>query len=123
MTGGKRVAIIDDDPLVRSSAASLLRSYGVVPETFESAENFLKSDLLSFDCLISDVQMGEMSGLALLERLRSLDIQLPVILVTAYANEKIEGRAQAAGVEAFLEKPWNIDDLVTSLERVLGPLD
>ncbi|WP_165799705.1 response regulator transcription factor [Sphingomonas oleivorans] len=122
MTTAKSIAIVDDDRLIRSSAASLMRSFGIAASTFESAEAFLAADAKEFACIISDVQMGGMSGLDLQDELNRRRISTPLILITAYPTDRLKDRALAGGARYFLEKPWSVDDLLVCLEEIMGPL-
>jgi CheY-like chemotaxis protein len=66
------IAVIDDDPRVLESLVNLLSSFGYSAQTYKSAEQFLKSGTLSrTSCIITDVEMRQMSGLGLLQYLRN----------------------------------------------------
>lgn len=123
MTASKSVAIIDDDRLVRSAAASLMRSFGLAASTFASAEEFLGSGPEDYGCIISDVQMPGMSGLDLQDELHRLGSTTPILLVTAYPNARIRERALAGGALDLVEKPWIVEDIIACLEGIMGPLD
>jgi len=82
-----RVFIVDDDELVRHSVAPLLEESEIEVKTFDSAESFLEcAPKYDVGCLIADVQMPGMSGLELIENLRSNESGLMSILVTGYAD-------------------------------------
>jgi FixJ family two-component response regulator len=123
MTPARTIAVVDDDQLIRASAASLIRSFGVAAITFESAESFLASDPSEFACIISDVQMGGMSGLELQDELNRRGVDTPLMLVTAYPSERIRERAMAGGAWCLLEKPWSVKEVIGCLEQIMGPLD
>lgn len=123
MTAARTIAVVDDDQLIRASAASLIRSFGVSAITFESAESFLDADLSEFACIISDVQMGGMSGLDLQDELNRRGVDTPLMLVTAYPSERIRERAMAGGAWCLLEKPWSVKEVIGCLEQIMGPLD
>ena len=89
MSKAPLISIVDDDALARDGIRELVKSLGHKTTTFESAEHFLKSCMVAeTTCLITDVQMPGLSGLELQEALRSQGYQTPVILITAYPNEK-----------------------------------
>ena len=114
------ISIVDDDEAVRVATGSLVRSLGYVAATFASAEEFLNSDrLIDTSCLISDVQMPGMSGVELHSRLTANGYRMPVILVTAFPEEKVRARALKAGAVAFLTKPFSDEKLITCLESAL----
>src|SRR5438105_11844369 len=97
------ISIIDDDALAREGIKELVESLGYKTFTFMSAEHFLQSGLISETrCLITDLQMPGLSGLELQERLQAAGYQMPIILITAYPNEKHRNRALDAGAIGFL---------------------
>jgi FixJ family two-component response regulator len=103
------IAIVDDDDMVRAAIESLVRSLGMVTRTFASAESFLQSSLVrEARCLILDVQMPNMSGLELQDRLSRLGVDLPIIFVTAYPDETVKARALEAGAFGFMQKPLDL---------------
>lgn len=102
--------LVDDDPSIRRALPRLLKSLGVQTVAFASAEAFLQAGPQRPDaCLILDVEMPGMKGLALLEHLQTSGIILPVIIITAYHDVQTYTRATQAGVVAYLRKPF--DDL------------
>src|SRR6202046_3209452 len=85
------VAVIDDDDRVRESLHNLLASYGYNAEAVASAELFLASDGPSrSNCIIADVQMRkrQMSGLELLQRIKSSQLEVPVIIITGKPSSR-----------------------------------
>ncbi|MDQ0839308.1 response regulator transcription factor [Sphingomonas faeni] len=116
------VAIIDDDHHVRSATSSLIRSLGLHTLTFASAEDFLEADSVDVTCIVSDVQMGGMSGLDLLANLSRHGSGPATIIMTAHATDHIRERAESLGAVAVLEKPFPAETLVEALSGVFGPL-
>lgn len=102
---------MDDNPLVRTATASLLRSYGYRTVEYSCGEDLVATDLEGVDCIVSDVQMPEMSGMDLFRRLRADGRGQPVILMTAYPNARLEHEARDQGVHAVIEKPLDGDTL------------
>lgn len=114
------ISIVDDDPSVREGLMDLLRSMGLVAEAFERAIDFLDSDRLhSTSCLIADVQMPGMSGLELNDRLTELGNIIPTILITAFPNARDMARAQRAGVNCYLTKPFTESQLLDCIREAL----
>jgi len=114
------VFIVDDDPDVRDSLAMLLGSAGFHPETFESAKKFLASGGAERQgCLIADIRMPDMDGLALQEELARRCALLSVIIVTGHGDVPLAVRAMKAGAVDFLEKPFDEDSLMFSVRRAL----
>jgi len=110
------ISIVDDDVLAREGIRELVESLGYKAVVFESAQHFLASSVLAeTTCLITDLQMPGQSGLELQEALRSRGYQMPVILVTAYPNDKHRARALNNGAVGFLSKPFDENWLVECL--------
>jgi CheY-like chemotaxis protein len=110
------ISIVDDDPLARNGIRELVESLGYETITFESAEHFLESSMVAeTTCLITDVQMPGLNGLELQETLRSQGHHTPIILITAYPNEKHRTRALDAGAVGFLSKPFDEASLIKCL--------
>jgi FixJ family two-component response regulator len=112
------VATVDDDRRVRESVQSVLESAGYEAVTFESAEAFLESGVLSrVTCVIADVRLPGMDGTALQRRIRLERHQLPVILITAHDDDDVRRRALRDGAVAFLVKPFDGGDLLEHIVR------
>jgi FixJ family two-component response regulator len=118
------IAIIDDDEAVREATKALLRSLGYVTCIFASAEEFLTSrEQPQVSCIISDVRMPGMSGIALQQHLLAEDCKTPIILVTAFPDESMERQALSAGAFGFLHKPYNEQSLIDCIESALKTID
>jgi len=114
------ICIIDDDPWARSGLEELVLALGFRARTFESAEQFEESDVISQTrCVISDVQMPGLSGLDLQSRLRTEGHKTPVILVTAYPSEAYRARAMSDGAVALLTKPFDPSLMIDCIRRVM----
>jgi FixJ family two-component response regulator len=109
------ISIVDDDESVRRTTKLLVESFGYRAAVFESAESFLKSDqLYDTSCLVVDIQMPGMNGLQLQSHLAGEGYSIPIIFITAY-GDKSRRRALQAGAVAFLDKPFNDEQLLKSL--------
>jgi FixJ family two-component response regulator len=123
MSPGKGVVfVIDDDPSMRSSLESLLRSVGHEVRLFSSAPEFLqavRSDAPG--CLVLDVRLPGMSGLAFQQELTKAGFALPIIFVTGHGDVPMTVRAMKAGAIEFLTKPFDdqvlLDAVHAALER------
>jgi FixJ family two-component response regulator len=113
------IAIVDDDELVRTSLAGLLRSFGIGAEVFSSAGDLLATDPDRFDCVVSDLQMPGMTGLDLRRVLSERDKAVPVIIVTAYP-ERVPNVSRFDDGLHLLEKPADSSQLIACIETVLG---
>ena len=116
------ITIVDDDAYFCRAIGRFIRSLGHDVIAFASAEEFLGSGHASGTrCLISDVQMpGGMSGLELQERLVADGHRFPIIFVASDPDAKARGPALEAGALAFLSKPFDEGELVSSLEKALA---
>jgi len=120
MTRDPTVFVVDDDPEVQDALRWLVESVALPVETFGSAEVFVDGvDPDRPGCLLLDVRMPGMGGLRLLENLRSLDIRLPVIVLTGHGDVPVAVRAMKAGAIDFVEKPCADQDL---LDRIYNAL-
>jgi FixJ family two-component response regulator len=110
------ISIVDDDALARDGIRELVDSLGYNSATFMSAEHFLEDGMIAeTTCLITDLQMPGLSGLELQQALRSQGYHTPVILITAYPNEKHRTRALGNGAVGFLSKPFDERSLIECL--------
>jgi RNA polymerase sigma factor (sigma-70 family) len=115
------VYIVDDDDAVRESLRALFQSVGITVETFASARAFLDSvDRSCSGCLVLDIRMPDLGGLALQTQLAEYQPQLPVIVITGHGDVATAVRAMKTGARDFIEKPCNAQML---LERVQACLD
>jgi FixJ family two-component response regulator len=123
IAGVKRplVSVIDDDESVRESLPDLLREFGFAARAFSSAEEFLVSDCVNQSrCLVLDVKMPGMSGPALQRELRRLRREIPIIFITAYAEETVCSQLLERGASACLFKPFADTALREALNAALG---
>ena len=115
------ILIVDDDADVRDSLKALLESAGYAVKEFDSAKGVLAEPALSAkSCLIADIRMPDMDGLALQEELVKRRIGLPVIIVTGHGDVPLAVRAMKAGAVDFIEKPFDDELLLASVERALA---
>ena len=115
------VFVVDDDAAVRDSIMELLESVGLQAECFASAIAFL--DAFQPDragCLVVDVRMAEMSGLALQEKLVELEIRIPIIVITGHGDVPMAVQAMKNGAVDFIQKPYREQALLDSINNALG---
>ena len=114
------IALVDDDDALRNSLDNLLRSVGFRVQGFASAEAFLQAQHApETACLILDVRLPGINGLELQRQLVAAHWGMPIIFVTAYADDDVRARALAAGAVAFLYKPCREEDLLHAIEAAL----
>ena len=115
------VTIIDDDEFIRVATRMLLQLRGFVVHTFASAGEFLQSlSVHETCCLIVDVHMPGMNGLALQKQLRDDGYGTPIIFITAFPEERNRTRAMAAGATCFLSKPFDGQTLISCVDKALN---
>jgi FixJ family two-component response regulator len=119
--GDATVFVVDDDYSIRRSLKRLFTSAGFNVETFSSADDFLsyrRRDVPS--CLVLDVRMPGFGGLALQRQLAEAGSDIPIIFITAYADEEVEAWAREAGAVAFLTKPLDDEVLLGAAREAMG---
>lgn len=122
-TGNKpqrRISIVDDDASIREALKSLMRSVQFSVDAFASAEEFLASE--HFDdtaCLILDVYLPGMSGFELQNHLNLEGRGIPIIFITAHADEISRQRALKGGAVDFLGKPVRRETLFKAIQSAI----
>jgi FixJ family two-component response regulator len=112
------VIIIDDDPAIRESIASLLGSVGLLARLFASVDEFLKAGRPDGPaCLVLDVRLPGRSGLDFQRELAAANIQLPIIFITGYGDIPMSVRAMKGGAIEFLTKPFRDQDLLDAIQE------
>lgn len=114
------VAVVDDDESVRESLPDLLREFGFAAEVFSSAEAFLASDVVGeTSCLLLDIGMPGMSGPDLQQELIRRRHEIPVVFITARADESVRARLLGEGAVECLFKPFSETALLEALNTAL----
>jgi RNA polymerase sigma factor (sigma-70 family) len=114
------IFIIDDDSSVRDALGLLLGVRGYRTVIFASAEDFLRAWRPQWSgCLLVDIRMPGMDGLALQRRLAELGCQLPVIIVTGHGDLASARQAFKANAVDFLEKPLDNAKLFEAIDEAL----
>jgi FixJ family two-component response regulator len=114
------VFVVDDDPALLRLIRKLVETSGRAVETYASAGEFLencKSDRPG--CLVLDVRMPGMSGLALQERLGTEAIALPILIITGFGDVPVAVQAMRQGAFDFIEKPFSGQMLIDRIEAAL----
>jgi FixJ family two-component response regulator len=115
------VLVIDDDPEFRSSVGRLLRSVGLEARLFASVPEFLKFERPSCPtCLVLDVRLPGLSGLNFQRELTAMDVQIPIIFITGYADVPMSVQAMKLGAIEFLTKPFRDQDLIDAIHLGLA---
>jgi FixJ family two-component response regulator len=115
------ISVVDDDESMREASKGLMKSLGFTAEAFSSAEEFLKSRKVPrTSCLIADVQMPGMTGPELHRHLLAAGNPIPIILITAYPDNRARERAFGDGVVCYLSKPFDESDLLACIRSSLN---
>jgi FixJ family two-component response regulator len=110
------VFVIDDDPSMRGALEDLVGSVGLQVRVFASPQDFLQSKLPEAPgCLVLDVRLPGMSGLAFQQELARLGVALPVIFITGHGDIPMSVRAMKAGAVEFLTKPFHDQELLDAV--------
>ena len=114
------VHVVDDDQAVRDSLGFLLEAAGYGARTYASATEFLNAaETLESGCVLTDVRMPDIDGLALQKRLAALGSHLPVIVMTGHGDVPIAVEALKCGAADFLEKPFDDVRLLSIIRDAL----
>jgi FixJ family two-component response regulator len=119
-TSQSTLFVVDDDSKSRKAMAALASSLKIRCETFVSAEEFLdRYDPCLRGCALVDFRLGGMDGLKLQDHLRAVGSVLCVVLISAYADAPLVAGAMQGGAVAFIEKPYQNDDLADAIQQAM----
>jgi FixJ family two-component response regulator len=117
---GSRVFIIDDDGAVRVSIADLVQSAGLESEAFGTPQEFLHRQAADGpSCIVLDLRLPGMDGLAVQRALAEAGITTPIIFLTAFADVPTTVKAMKSGAMEFLTKPFDDQELLDAIYRAL----
>lgn len=111
------VHLVDDDAAIRRAVGFMLKTSGHQVESYESGTELLKnSGKLDQGCILLDIRMPGMDGLEVQRALQEKGVRLPVIIMTGHGDVTLAVKAMKAGAVDFIEKPFEKQMLLTSLE-------
>jgi FixJ family two-component response regulator len=114
------VFVVDDDTGVRKSIRELLISVGLAVETFELAQSFLDAfDAARPGCLVLDVRMAHISGLALEAKLAEMGVDIPIVFISGHGDISMAVGAIRRGVVDFVPKPYEEQHLLDAVNEAL----
>jgi two-component system response regulator AtoC len=120
MSNVPSILVVDDDQRNREMLAEALSQAGFdVDLACDGAEALLKAHAVLFDAVVSDIRMEGVSGLDLLESLRTTMPELPVVLLTAFGSVNTAIQAMKQGAFDYIAKPVNLDELVLTMKRAV----
>ena len=118
---GPMVFVVDDDPSVRKSLTRLLSSAGYTVEAFASAREFLARESYAGPCcLLLDVRMPGLTGLALQEALAAAGRRMSIVFVTGHVDVPMSVKAMKGGAVDLLTKPVDDKDLLKAIQRAVA---
>jgi len=121
MTVERLVHIVDDDGSVRRSTSVFLRTQGYAVESHSSGVAFLEAaESLRPGCVLLDVRMPEIDGIAVLERMRAAGMDFPVVVMTAHGDISTAVTAMRKGAHNFIEKPFEQVTIMQALEEAFA---
>ena len=114
------ILIVDDEPGVRGSLAGILGDEGYQTEAVESGEACLALlETRRFDLILLDVWLPKMDGLETLARIRALDSEVPVVVISGHGNIETAVKAVRVGAQDFVEKPLNLEKILLVVKNAL----
>ena len=117
----KTILLADDDVNLRRVLEFQLTEAGyevwTAQDGAEAFEIFTNND---FDCVVTDLRMPKLSGLELLEKIKTANAEIPVIVITAFGEVETAVTAMKAGAFDYINKPFNRDEILLTLERSLN---
>ncbi|GGK51292.1 response regulator FixJ [Salinarimonas ramus] len=120
MSNDAIVHVIDDDPGVRDSLCFLLASEGLAVRAYDSADAFLqKTTSTPSGCVVSDIRMPGIDGIALLRRIKTNGWCVPVVIMTGHADVPLAVEAMKQGAVDFVEKPFDDERLLSTVRGAL----
>jgi FixJ family two-component response regulator len=118
---GRLVLVVDDDARIRESLADLLNSTGIHTLCFSSADALLTSGALANSrCVITDVRMPDLDGMELQKLILARDPSVRIIFISAFQDQQTVEIARASGAFAFLYKPFDGEELLSTVEAALS---
>lgn len=114
------ILVIDDDKYIRSTFEDLLLPAGHDVKTLASAEEaliYLQSEYA--DLILLDIKLPGMDGLAFLEQLQKLKCDIPVVVITSFANVDTSVQAMKLGAKDYIRKPFNLDEITLIVDKIV----
>jgi two-component system, chemotaxis family, chemotaxis protein CheY len=119
----KRILAVDDSPSVRQMVKLTLSGAGYdIVEAGDGAEGLSKARATTLDMVVTDLNMPVMNGLGLIRELRKLPAYrgVPILFLTTESDPEMKQQAKAAGATGWITKPFQQDQLIAIVRKVLG---
>lgn len=124
MSRKRTIHLVDDEEAIRKSTSFMLKTSGFAVESYPSGVEFLKAaGAAELGCVLLDIRMPDMDGLAVQAALAERGITMPVIVLTGHGDVSIAVRAMRAGAVDFLEKPFEKAALLTAIGEGFARID
>ena len=121
MSESEAIHLVDDDEAIRHSASFMLRHQGYSVKTYKDGVTFLDEvEPATTGCVLLDVRMPHMDGLAVQKAMTLRGISMPVIVLTGHGDIPIAVEAMKAGAIDFLEKPYEKTTLIEAIESAFA---
>jgi DNA-binding NtrC family response regulator len=119
-----KILVVDDDASIRNMLSIVLKNSGYDAAAADSGESALKRlKTETFHLIISDIKMPGISGIELLKKIKVINPEIPVIMITAFASANDAVEAMKLGAEDYITKPFNLDELKLIIEKSLYKKD
>jgi len=116
----KSILVVDDDEMMRSFLSAVLREEGyLIEEAKDGKEGLAKFLGYDFDLVITDLKMPLVDGIDLIDIIKKVSIQLPIIIITAYGTSEIAEEAIKKGAYDFILKPFRKETILIAIKRAL----
>ncbi len=116
----KKILIAEDEPSLLKSLVFTLRRFHFqilgIPDGIQAVEHLINSKNEGYDLFITDIQLPGLSGFEVIDKMRAAGIQIPILVITAYGDQKVLSEISRRNINGYLTKPFTMDDL---LQRVL----
>ncbi|MEJ2616651.1 MAG: response regulator, partial [Ignavibacteriaceae bacterium] len=115
----EKILIVDDEKIIRESLSYILKKEGY---DVEEAENGLSAHEMllknSYDLVVTDLEMPGMKGIELLEKIKQLNIQTSVIIITAFGSLNTAISALRNGASDYILKPVEFDEIILKIKKL-----
>lgn len=117
----KKILVIDDEPTIRLLLKEAAKDWGY--EYFEASRARQGIEIITnqkIDLILLDIQLPQMNGLEAIQKIRELNKDVPVFMITAFHNLKNVVEMLEVSVQGFIQKPFDIDNLYEKIKNQLG---
>jgi CheY-like chemotaxis protein len=123
VAGAEHILLVDDDRLVNKLGTTFLEKLGFKATSFLDSQKALdefQQKAQDYQLVITDYSMAQLSGPQLIQRIRRIRSDIPILLITGYANLATPENLQEWGCDGIITKPYNLKQLNNSIQRVLA---